>query len=58
MKRGHRKAHLFVWLLLAPSALIGLAIGIASRNDMPTQDPPVVEDLPQSNPPASEVVAQ
>jgi hypothetical protein len=58
MKRGHRKAHLFVWLLLAPIALIGLAIGIASRSEMPAQDPPVVQDLPQANPPATEVVAQ
>ena len=58
MKRSHRKAHLLVWLLLAPIALIGLAIGIASRNEIPAQDPPVVEDLPRSYPPATEVISQ
>ena len=58
MKRSHRKAHLFVWLLLAPIACIGLVIGIASRSEISTQDPPVVEDLPQSNPPATEVIGQ
>lgn len=56
MKRGHRKAHLLVWLILAPIALVGLAVGIASRNEIPTQESPVVEDLPLSNPPATEVV--
>jgi hypothetical protein len=55
MRHGHRKAHLLVWLILAPIALIGLALGIASRREMPTQEPPVVQDLPGSMPPATEV---
>ncbi len=55
MRRGHRKAHLLLWLILGPVALIGLVVGIASRSEIPTQEAPVVEDLPQSNPPATEV---
>jgi hypothetical protein len=55
MRRGHRKTHLLVWAILGPLALLGLFLGIAARSDMPTQAPPVVDELPQSNPPATEV---
>ena len=55
MRRGHRRAHFLVWMILGPIALIGLVVGIASRSEIPTQEAPVVEDLPQSNPPATEV---
>ena len=55
MRRSHRKAHLLLWLILGPVALIGLVVGIASRSEIPKQEAPVVEDLPESNPPAKEV---
>jgi hypothetical protein len=55
MRRGHRKAHFLAWAILGPLALFGLFMGIAARSKMPTQTPPVVDELPQSNPPATEV---
>lgn len=58
MKRTQRKLHVLLWLILTPLVLIGFAMGIASRIEMPAQDPPVVEDLPESNPPATEVTGQ
>ena len=56
MSRVHRKAQLLLWLILGPAALIGLVLGIASRSEVPTQAAPVVQDLPPSNPPATEVI--
>ncbi|MFT5288867.1 MAG: hypothetical protein ACI8QS_000473 [Planctomycetota bacterium] len=56
MRRGHRKTHFVVWAILAPLALLGLFFGIAARREMPTQAPPVMDELPQSNPPATEVI--
>ena len=58
MRRRHRTVHFVVWLILGPLALFGLYLGIAARSEIPTQVPPVVDDLPQSYPPATEVTDQ
>ena len=55
MRRGHRRAHFLIWLILGPIALIGLIIGISSRQPFPPQTPPVVDQAPQSLPPSTEV---
>jgi hypothetical protein len=47
--------HLLAWLILTPVIVLGFVFGIAARRAVPTQTPPVVEDLPQSTPPATEV---
>lgn len=53
--KGYKGVHLVIWLVLAPLALVGLALGVAARQEMPAQAPPVESELPQSLPPASEV---
>lgn len=56
MKRCHRKLHVLMWALLGPIAMVGLILGINARVTFPTQAPPVTEDLPQTMPPAKEVI--
>lgn len=55
MRRGQRKLHLLMWSVIGPLAIAGLILGITSRREMPTQEPPVADEAPQSNPPATEV---
>jgi hypothetical protein len=33
-----RRRHLLIWLVLGPLILIGFAIGLCSRRDVPTQE--------------------
>jgi hypothetical protein len=55
MKRSHRKAHVLMWMVFGPIALAGLLVAVNARVAMPTQAPPVTEQLPQTMPPAKEV---
>ena len=55
MRRSHRKMHAVLWAILGPAALVGLWLGITARPSMPTQAPPVVDELPSTIPPATEV---
>ncbi len=55
MRRPHRKVHAVVWAILGPAVLLGLWLGIAARPSMPTQAAPVVDELPSTIPPATEV---
>ena len=56
MRRSHRKVHAAVWAILGPMVLLGLWLGISARTSMPVQAPPVVDELPSTNPPALEVL--
>lgn len=55
MRRGHRRAHLALWVILAPLMLLGLYLGLRARSVIPAQEAPVAEVLPESNPPATPV---
>ncbi|MFT6082888.1 MAG: hypothetical protein ACI8UD_002730 [Planctomycetota bacterium] len=55
MKRLHRKAHVLMWALLGPIAMVGLIVAVNARVVIPTQAPPVQQDVPQTMPPAKEV---
>lgn len=47
MKRPHRRAHLMMWLLLAPATIIAGVLFWAMRPQTPYVDPPTgVEILP------------
>ena len=55
MKRCHRKAHVLLWALLGPAAIVGLIVAVNARVTIPSQEPPVKQDVPQTMPPAKEV---
>ena len=46
MKRRH---------LLGPIAIIGLIVAVNARVVIPTQEPPIKQDVPKTMPPAKEV---
>ena len=55
MKRSHRLAHVLIWALLGPIAVVGLIAAVNARVVIPSQEPPVKEDVPTTLPPAKEV---
>ncbi len=55
MLRSHRKIHLFMWAALSLLIALGFIAGIQARKPMPKQEPPVIQQLPATNPPATEV---
>lgn len=37
MRRGHRKTHRTIWIILMPALLLGLTMALALRNPPPQQ---------------------
>jgi hypothetical protein len=54
MRRPHRKAHRIMWLVLGPLAVIGLILGVTSRDPIPTQESPLSVEAPGTDPPSRE----
>ena len=46
MKRAHRSAHPWLWIVLAPAALLVLVLAVTLRPDTPVQETPVAEPAP------------
>ncbi|MEX0643665.1 MAG: hypothetical protein WD076_00015 [Parvularculaceae bacterium] len=48
MKRPHRRAHLLIWLVLAPVVLAGVALALKARPPEPVADipPSLAEEAP------------
>ena len=55
MKRTHRRIHFLAWVVLGVLMSIGFIAGIAARQPVPLQEPPVPQQLPQLDLPTSEV---
>ncbi|MEM6850833.1 MAG: hypothetical protein AAF527_03870 [Pseudomonadota bacterium] len=48
MRRAHRKAHLLLWLLIAPATALGLVAALSARRPEPVETylPPAAASAP------------